>query len=175
MYVAMYIFLERGKRKKRARNSWGPGPQPRQVPWPGIQLATFLSHTSQGPLFSTTRGCWVGVLTGWGQGYGKIHAPSPHAPALTEPPGGAESRRCSLSPEPGGLRGGWQEGVWSGGAVPGGLGPAIPSVPWSDLAPGLGLSGPAHAHLCLPLHTLHLQHMAMLTCFHPWGPPCPLH
>ena len=63
----IYLFLERGQGRKRGRETsvcscllctpyWGPDPQPRRVPWPGIKAAylsvcgrtpNLLSHTSQ--------------------------------------------------------------------------------------------------------------------------------
>ena len=69
-----YLFLERGEGREKERETninvwekhqlvascthpdWGPGPQPRHVPWPRIKPATFLfagcptqrSHTGQG-------------------------------------------------------------------------------------------------------------------------------
>ena len=69
--IFIYLFLERDegreKEKERNINVWlplmrpllGPGPQPRHVPWLGIQLATLvprpalnpLSHSSQGNFF----------------------------------------------------------------------------------------------------------------------------
>ena len=58
IYFRFYLFLERGKgrKKERKRNidvwkitlaashsppNWGPGPQPRHVPWLGIEPVTF--------------------------------------------------------------------------------------------------------------------------------------
>ena len=69
----IYLFLERGegREKERERNinvwlllhtpHWGPGPQPRHVPWLWIELATLwfrlvlkpLRHTSQGLLYTS--------------------------------------------------------------------------------------------------------------------------
>ena len=48
----LYLFLERGEERERninvglplTRHNWGPGLQPRQVPWVGIQPTTLRVH-----------------------------------------------------------------------------------------------------------------------------------
>ena len=62
----IYLFLERGEGKERGRESsigclshapnWGPGLQPRHVPWPGINPTTQVAGRALNPLSHTNQG-----------------------------------------------------------------------------------------------------------------------
>ena len=61
--IFIYLFLDRGEgwEKERERNiscgpHWGPGPQPRHVPWLGVEPGPFASQPALNPLSYTSQG-----------------------------------------------------------------------------------------------------------------------